>query len=63
MAESDKFLQLLKKAHSDPRVKQIIGEVESFHSYAKSLGVPTEKKIILSSREEMKFECVNSNWH
>lgn len=63
MAESDKYLQLIKNAHSDPQMKQIIKEVESFHSYAKSMGVSIEKKSILSSREEMKFEIVNSNWH
>lgn len=63
MVESDKYLQLLEKTHSDPQIKQTIREVESFHSFAKSMGVSIEKKAILSSKEEMKFECVNSNWH
>lgn len=63
MAESDTYLNLLKNVHSDPQIKQMIKEVESFHSYAKSMGVSTEKKVILSSRDELKFEYVNSNWH
>lgn len=63
MAESDNYLHLLKNAYSDPQMKQIIKEVESFHSYVKSMGVSIEKKSILGSKEEMKFELVNSNWH
>lgn len=63
MAESDNYLRLLRNAHSNPQIKKIIEDVEKFHSYANSMGIPTERKAILRSREEMKFESVNSNWH
>jgi len=61
MAESDIFMHLLLNAEENPQVNQIIEEVNRFKTYIESMGLSTKKKEILRSREEMKFDTVNSN--
>lgn len=61
MAESDFFMHLLLNAEENPQFNQIIEEVNRFNTYIESMGISTKKKEILRSREEMKFDTVNSN--
>lgn len=61
MTESDNYQRLIKDAQSNPLIRKTIEEVESFNTYAKSMGIPTNKKQILRSREEMKFDYIKSN--
>lgn len=61
MTESDNYLRIIKDAQSNPHIKKIIEEIERFNSYAESMGISTEKKEILRSREKMKFEIVIGN--
>lgn len=62
MAESDNYICLIDRMQSDERAKRTMKELESFYSYAKSMGISSKKKELLKTREEMKFEYVRSNW-
>lgn len=61
MAESNFYLHLQLNVESNPQVNQIVEEINRFNVYSESMGFSTQKKEILRSREEMKFDTVNSN--
>ena len=63
MAESDNYMRLVSELQTDERIKQTLEEMESFYSYEEYMGVFSKKKLLLKTREEMKFEIANSNLH
>ena len=62
MAESDNYIRLVDRIQLDERAKRTMKELDSFYSYAESMGISSKKKVLLKTREEMKFEYVRSNW-
>lgn len=63
MAESDNYMRLVGELQTDEHIKQTLEEMESFYSYEEYMGVFSKKKLLLKTREEMKFEIANSNLH
>lgn len=62
MAESDNYIRLVDGAQSDEQAKRTIKELDSFYSYVESMGISSKKKVLLKTRDEMKFEYERSNW-
>ena len=62
MAESDNYIRLVDGILSDEQAKRTIKELDSFYSYVESMGISSKKKVLLKTREEMKFEYERSNW-
>ena len=63
MVESDNYIRLVGKVQTDEHMRQTIKEMENFYSYAEYMGISSKKKLLLKTREEMKFEFANSNLH
>lgn len=62
MAESDNYIRLVDGIQSDEQAKRTIKELDSFYSYVESMGISSRKKVLLKTRDEMKFEYEKSNW-
>lgn len=62
MAESDNYIRLVDGVQSDEQAKRTIKELDSFYSYVESMGISSKKKVLLKTRDEMKFEYERSNW-
>jgi len=62
MAESDNYIRLVDGIQSDEQAKRTIKELDSFYSYVESMGISSKKKVLLKTRDEMKFEYERSNW-